>query len=188
MSKKLISLVEKNFEDVVVRHHSRLGNDTIVVERESLHDVIEFLRDDDAAKMNLLRDITAVDYLNRQPRFDVVYVLYSIELKHMFTVRVPLNEDDVSIPSIADLYGCAAWLEREVFDMYGMEFTGHPDLRRVLLYDEFEGYPLRKDYAIQASQPRTEMIEIERDSVEEFLHFVKDKDEDEATTGSRSLD
>ncbi len=186
MAEKLIHMVKTKFEEAVLRHHSRLGNDTVVIEREHLPDVLEYLRDDDATQMDLLRDITAVDYLNRDPRFDVVYVLYSIEHKHMVTVRVPLREDDVEIPSISHLYGCAAWLEREVYDMYGMDFTGHPDLRRVLLYDEFEGYPLRKDYAIQASQPRTELIETERDSVEEFMHFVKDKED--MTTGSRAAD
>lgn len=186
MAEKLIELVKKNFEEAVLRHHSRLGNDTVVIDREKLPEVIEYLRDDDATQMDLIRDITAVDYLHRQPRFDVVYVLYSIQKKHMLTVRVPLAEDDVDLPSIAHLYGCAAWLEREVFDMYGMNFTGHPDLRRVLLYEEFEGYPLRKDYHVQASQPRMELLMAERDSVEEFLHFVKDKDD--TTTGSRAAD
>ena len=184
MSKKLIDLVSKKFGDHVVSSHSRLGNDTVVVKREGLVEVMTYLRDDDACKMNLLRDITAVDYLHRRPRFDVVYILYSIEHKHMLTVRVQLEESDVSIPTLSSLWDVANWLEREVFDMYGMKFTGHPDLRRVLLYEEFEGHPLRKDYATQASQPRVELLKPERDSVEEFLHYVKG----EERSGSRVAD
>lgn len=175
MAKKLIDLVQKKFSDDVLDTHSRLGNDTVIVKRDNLVDIVTFLRDDEATKMNLVRDITAVDYLHRMPRFEVVYVLYSIELKHMLVLRVPLDEDDVKIPSIATVYGVAAWMEREVYDMYGMIFTDHPDLRRVLMYEEFEGHPLRKDYATQASQPRTELLMPERDSVEEFMQFVKDR-------------
>lgn len=185
MAQKLIDLVQTKFPDDVLYSHSRLGNDTVVLKREALVDVMEYLRDDPATKMNLLRDITAVDYLHRVPRFDVVYVLYSIEHKHMLIVRVPLTEDDVQIPSISHVWGCASWLEREVFDMYGMVFTNHPDLRRVLLYEEFEGHPLRKDYATQASQPRVELLKPERDSVEEFVHYVKDKDQ---VSGSRGAE
>jgi len=183
MAKKLIDLVKKTFSDEVLQFHSRLGNDTVVVRRERLPEILQFLRDDQTTQMNFLRDITAVDYLDRSPRFEVVYILYSMSLKHMLTVRVPLEESDVTLPTIEHLYGCAAWLEREVFDMYGMKFAGHPDLRRVLLYEEFEGHPLRKDYATQASQPRLEMLSPERDSVEEFRKFVKDE---EINTGSRA--
>lgn len=183
MAKKLIDIVKKKFGDAVLGSHDRLGNDTVVVARDNVADIIEFLRDDPSTKMNFLRDITAVDYLHRVPRFDVVWILYSIELKHMLVVRVGLEEDDVKCPSIASLYGCAAWMEREVYDMYGVEFTNHPDLRRVLLYEEFEGYPLRKDYAVQASQPRIELRARERDAAEEFLEYVKG----EPAAGSRDL-
>jgi NADH-quinone oxidoreductase subunit C len=175
MAKKLIDLVQKKFPDAVLATHSRLGNDTVVLDRDHLLDVARFLAEDDATKMNLLRDVTAVDYLHRMPRFEVVYILYSIEHKHMLTLRVPLDEDDVKLPTVSSVWGVASWLEREVFDMYGMIFTGHPDLRRVLMYEEFEGHPLRKDYATQASQPRTELLAPERDSVEEFIHFTKDR-------------
>lgn len=173
MAKKLIDVVKQKFGDHVIDSHSRLGNDTVIVERDSIADIVAYLRDEPSTQMNFLRDITAVDYLHRIPRFEVVYVLYSMPLKHQLLIRVPLQEDDVKLPTISHLYGCAAWLEREVYDMYGMQFTGHPDLRRVLLYPEFEGHPLRKDYAQQQSQPRTELRARERDSVEEFNEYVK---------------
>jgi len=181
MSEKLIEIVAEKFPDAVLDSHSRLGNDTVLLDRDALADVVGFLRDDETTKMNLLRDLTAVDYLHRAPRFEVVYVLYSLEFKHQLLVRVPLEEDDVNLPSISHLYGCAAWLEREVYDMYGMIFDDHPDLRRVLMYEEFDGYPLRKDYHIQHSQPRTELLARERDSVEEFNTYVKH----EPAAGSR---
>ncbi len=175
MAKKLIKFVKKHFEDDVIDSHSRLGNDTVVIDSDRLPDIVEKLRDDDKTQMDFLRAITCVDYLHRMPRFEVVYVLYSIEKKHMLTLRVVVDEDDTTIPTISHLYGCAGWNEREVYDMYGIEFEGHPDLRRVLLYEEFEGHPLRKDYDKQASQPRIDLLSRERDSVEEFNVFVKNK-------------
>jgi NADH-quinone oxidoreductase subunit C len=184
MAKKLIDLVEQNFEDYVLDSHSRLGNDTVIIDRDGLVDIVEFLYEDEKTKMNFVRDITAVDYLHREPRFEVVYVLYSIEHKHMLLLRVPLAEDDVKCPTISHVYSVASWLEREVYDMYGIEFTDHPDLRRVLLYEEFEGHPLRKDYHTQAAQPRTELLARERDAVEEFTEYVKG----EEAAGSRGDD
>ncbi len=175
MSKKLIDFVAKHFADEVLDSHSRLGNDTVVLKRDRLPEIVERLRDDESTAMNMLRAITSVDYLNRIPRFEVVYVLYSISKKHMLTLRVVVEEEDCTAPSIHHLYGAAGWMEREVWDMYGVEFDGHPDLRRVLLYEEFEGHPLRKDYAKQASQPRLDLLVRERDSVEEFNVFYKSK-------------
>ncbi len=181
MAKKLIKFVKKHFEDEVLDSHSRRGNDTVVIERERLPDIVEKLRDDDKTQMDFLRAITCVDYMNRVPRFEVVYILYSMEKKHMLTLRVVVNEDDTTVPTISHLYGCAAWTEREVYDMYGIEFDNHPDMRRVLLYEEFEGHPLRKDYDKQAAQPRIDLLSRERDSVEEFNVFVKN----ESSQGSR---
>lgn len=181
MAKELIEFVENHFEDEVLDSHSRLGNDTVVIERDRLPEIVERLRDDDETQMDFLRSITCVDYDNRVPRFEVVYVLYSMEKKHMLTLRVVVDEDDPTVPTISHLYGCASWTEREVYDMYGIEFEDHPDLRRVLLYEEFEGHPLRKDYPKQKGQPRTEFIARERDSVEEFNVYVKG----ESASGSR---
>lgn len=181
MAKRLIKFVKKHFDDEVLDSHSRLGNDTVIIKRDRLAEIVERLRDDDETQMNMLRAITCVDYLHRQPRFEVVYILYSLSKKHMLTLRVVVDEDDCKVPTISHLYGCAGWTEREVWDMYGVEFVDHPDLRRVLLYEEFEGHPLRKDYDKQAAQPRIELLSRERDSVEEFNVFVKNK----SSQGSR---
>lgn len=181
MAKKLIDLVKKQFPKAVVDSHSRLGNDTIVLRPEHLVEVATFLRDDERAKLNLLRDVTAVDYLNRMPRFEVVYILYSIPLKHMLTLRVLVEEETPVVPTLGGVWNISSWLEREVWDMYGIRFEGHADLRRVLLYEEFEGHPLRKDYPIQGSQPRVELLARERDAVEEFKELHKG----ERAVGSR---
>jgi NADH-quinone oxidoreductase subunit C len=181
MAETLIDIVEDEFPDAVLDSHSKRGDDTVTVETSEVPEIIEYLRDDPETKMNLLREISCVDYDNRVPRFEVVYVLYSMQHKHMLIVRTPLEEDDCTAPTISHLYKCASWMEREVFDMYGVEFEDHPDLRRILLYEEFEGHPLRKDYPKQKGQPRTEFRKRERDSVEEFDVYVND----EPAAGSR---
>lgn len=191
MAKKLIDLVKSGVPDAVLDAHSRLGNDTILIRPEHLLEVAGLLKTHERAQINLLRDVTAVDYLHRIPRFEVVYVMYSTELKHMLTVRVLVDEESPKVPTLSGVWKISGWLEREVFDMYGIIFEGHPDLRRVLLYEEFEGHPLRKDYGIQTSQPRIELLARERDSVEEYIHFVKnphaedDGEAAETNTGSR---
>ena len=119
--------------------------------------------------------VGAVRFKRFEPRFEVVYILYSMTHKHMLMVRAPVEQDDCTVPTVSHLYNCAEWIEREVYDMYGIEFVDHPDLRRVLLYEEFEGHPLRKDYEKQKGQPRTEYLAQERDSVEEFDVYVKGK-------------
>ncbi len=111
-------------------------------------------RDDHTAVVAL----TAVDYLKfpgREdgPRFEVVYHLYSLTHNHRLRLKVRVDEDDASAPSVVALWPIANWLEREAWDMFGVRFEGHPDLRRLLMYEEFVGHPLRKDYPISRRQP-----------------------------------
>jgi NADH-quinone oxidoreductase subunit C len=106
----------------------------------------------------MLADLTAVDYLRYPgredgPRFEVVYHLYSLRHNHRLRVKVRLDEDDAVVPTATSLWPIANWLEREVWDMFGIRFDGHPDLRRLLMYEEFVGHPLRKDYPIDRRQP-----------------------------------
>lgn len=173
MSQAALKKVQTKFKSAILDTHNRLGNETVIIRRESLRDLVAFLKADDKLKFDQLSDVTAVDYLHRQPRFEVVYHFYSTGLRHRIRVRVPLEESSVEVDSISDLHKAALWGEREVFDMYGVTFRGHPDLRRILMYDEFEGHPLRKDYPIQRSQPRMELRRRERDAVEEFKHYYQ---------------
>src|SRR5439155_8483808 len=101
----------------------------------------------------ILMDLTAVDYLGRDPRFEVVYHLYSPARRHRVRLKVELDGELPEIDSVADLWASANWYEREAWDLYGIKFRGHPDLRRVLLYEEFVGHPLRKDYPKEKRQP-----------------------------------
>jgi NADH-quinone oxidoreductase subunit C len=137
--------------------HSKLGDQTVVVERGSLLDLMRRLREDPGLSFDQVTDITAVDYIGkRAPRFEVVYHLYSYTLHHRIRVKVPLDESDPSIDSIASIWKGADWPEREVWDLYGIKFNGHPGLRRILMYPEFIGHPLRKDYPIDGRQPLVE--------------------------------
>ena len=158
MSLALIETVKERFGAAVLETHSQVGDDTVVVGSDALLDVVRFLKEDPGAKMEMLVDVTAVDWLGRrEPRFEVVYHLHSLTLKHRLRVKVPLSGDPPSVPSLCGIYKGANWPEREVFDMFGVRFEGHPDLRRILLYEEFEGHPLRKDYPLRGHQPLMDM-------------------------------
>ncbi len=181
MSQDDIKRLERKFRKSIIDTSSRLGMDTALVEKDALREIIQYLRDDEKLVYDFLRELTCVDYLHREPRFEMVYVLYSMSRKKQVVIKVALTEDDPTVDSLHDLYGCANWGEREVWDMYGVRFKGHPDMRRILMYEEFEGHPLRKDYVKQESQPRVELRGPERDSVEEFRTFHQGRD----VTGSR---
>jgi len=112
---------------------------------------MRFLRDE--VDFDMLVDLTAVDYLGCEPRFEVVYHLYATGPNQRLRIKAGVAEEAPEIASLVPLYASANWMEREVFDLYGIRFHGHPDLRRILLYDEFEGHPLRKDYPKERRQP-----------------------------------
>jgi NADH-quinone oxidoreductase subunit C len=131
------------------------GQVRFVVPRGSLLDVARKLRDE--LRFDLLVDITCVDYLHYRgatDRFGMVYLLASTATNERVTVRVFLNEPDLTIPSLTPLWEGANWMEREVWDMFGITFAGHPDHRRILLPDEFTAHPLRKDYPLQGRGER----------------------------------
>ena len=111
------------------------------------------MRDDPRLRFNVLADLTAVDYLGRKPRFDVVYNLLSVPRNDRVRIKVRVDDPNPTVDSVTDLWGIANWFEREVWDMFGIRFAGHPDLKRILLYEEFQGHPLRKDYPIRKRQP-----------------------------------
>jgi NADH-quinone oxidoreductase subunit C len=133
-----------------------LGELTIEVEREQLLPTIEFLRDDPACRFGCLIDICGVDYPERERRFDVVYHLLSPW--HNWRIRVRVTSDEETpVPSLVSLFPAANWFEREAYDLYGILFSGHPDLRRILTDYGFEGHPLRKDF------PLTGFVELRYD-------------------------
>jgi NADH-quinone oxidoreductase subunit C len=132
-----------------------LGDLVVRVAPEQIFEVLKKCKESKSLGFNLLADITAVDWLDSQPeRFEVVYQLLSLSKLWRLTVKVSLSEGKPELASVAPLWNGANFLEREVFDMFGITFVGHPDLRRILLYPEFVGHPLRKDYPVQGKQPR----------------------------------
>jgi NADH-quinone oxidoreductase subunit C len=125
------------------------GDTTIVVPRKVLRSVAEQCRDTEELKFDLLTDATALDRYPMEPRFELNYQLVSIPLRQKLRIRVKLSVDDPVVDSLVPVWKGANWLEREIFDMFGIQFTGHPDLRRILLPDDWEGHPLRKDYPVE---------------------------------------
>jgi NADH-quinone oxidoreductase subunit C len=154
----ILARLRERFGARVLDTHSAHGDHTGVVEREAIVDVLGWCRDDPALRFDMLIDVTAVDYSRfpgREdgPRFEVVYHLYSVPHNHRLRLKVVVEESDPVVPTAARLWPIADWLEREVWDMFGIRFAGHPNLKRLLLYEEFVGHPLRKDYPIERRQP-----------------------------------
>jgi len=139
--------------DAVLATHAQHGDATATIAAPRLVELLRFLRDDADCAFEMLTDLTVVDRLGEEPRFEVVYHLYSIAKNQRVRLKVGVPEGEPAVASATDLYLSANWMEREAFDLYGIHFDGHPDLRRILLYEEFEGHPLRKDYPKQKRQP-----------------------------------
>lgn len=137
---------------------------TVTVSPSSLVSFVEFLKTDGACKFSSLVDITAVDYPSRQKRFDIVYHFLSMYQNHRIRLRVAIREEDM-MPSIMPVFPAANWFEREIFDMFGILFSGHPDLRRILTDYGFRGYPLRKDF------PTTGYTEVRYDEVQKRVVY-----------------
>src|SRR5262249_50757750 len=129
MSQAALDRLKERFGDAVTSTHSQHGDDTAVVTRDKLREVIAFLRDD--LTFNMPSDLTCVHHYGREPRFEVVYHLHSLSTKKRIRVKVPVPEEDPTVDSVVSLYPGFNWFEREVWDMYGIRFAGHPDLRRL---------------------------------------------------------
>jgi NADH-quinone oxidoreductase subunit C len=155
VSKKVVARLEQHFGARILERSDFRGDDTVVVAPSTWREVAAFLKTDAETSMSQFIDITAVDYPEREPalpRFDVILHLRSLEKGHRITLKTRLRDGE-ELDSLTSLWRGADWTEREVFDMFGIRFRGHPDLRRILMYDEFEGHPLRKDYPIERVQP-----------------------------------
>ncbi|MBI3768091.1 MAG: NADH-quinone oxidoreductase subunit C [Deltaproteobacteria bacterium] len=149
----VLALLRERFPEAVLATHAYRGDATAEVAPASLLEVCTFLRDDPALAFDFLVDVTAVDYIGSVPRFEVVYHLYSLPRNHRVRLKARVPEESPRIASVTSIWRGANWLERETFDMYGIHFEGHPDLRRIYLYEEFQGHPLRKDYPKEKRQP-----------------------------------
>jgi NADH-quinone oxidoreductase subunit C len=150
MAQTLVALLQARFPDAVLECHALRGDETVVVDAARWREIARLLRDSTESQLDMLVDLTAVDYPERSPRFEVVAHFLSLRLGHRLRLKARV---DAEIDSLCQLWASANWLERECFDMFGVRFLGHPDLRRILMYPEFEGHPLRKDYPADRTQP-----------------------------------
>ncbi len=152
--------VQEQFSKDIIETHAFRGDETVVVRPEALKSVARFLKETPELDFNFLMDLTAVDYLfyaggriQKEFRFEVVYHFFSLKYNHRIRIKVQLGEQAPQVDTLTDLWPGANWYEREVFDMFGIKFVGHPDLRRILMYEEFKGHALRKDYPFNKRQP-----------------------------------
>lgn len=156
MSERVLSVLKETFGAAIVETHSQFGDDTAVIEPSKWKAVCRFLRDEPSMAFDMLVDLCAVDYPERLPRAEVVLHLYSVARGHRVRLKARVGDEDMAgaeLDTVTDVWSGANWLEREVYDMSGVTFRGHPDLRRILMYPEFEGHPLLKDYPAQRTQP-----------------------------------
>jgi NADH-quinone oxidoreductase subunit C len=155
MSKQVLLLLQQRFGEKVLAVDSFRGDDEALIAPEAWHEVALYLRDDPECAMDHFIDLTAVDYPEREPevpRFDVLVFVRSSRKNHRVRLKTHVG-DGLLLESLTSVWPGTDWPEREVYDLFGVRFQNHPDLRRILMYDEFVGHPLRKDYPIQQTQP-----------------------------------
>lgn len=148
--------LKSRFPNVVTETADQKGDLTAYIRKEGLRSMAQTLRDDAAFRFDLLLEIFAVDYLHweeKENRFEVIYSLFSTELNHRLFLKVPVSEREPRIDSVISVWPAADWFERETWDMFGVSFDGHPNLKRLLMYEGFVGHALRKDYPYNKRQP-----------------------------------
>lgn len=156
MSKQVIEKLKAKFGAAILETHDFLGDDTAVIDPPAWREVCTFLRKDPAMDFDMFVDLCGVDYPNRVPRMEVVLHLYSTTKRHRVRLKARVGDEEMEgaeLDSIAAIWPGANWFERECFDMSGVTFKGHPDLRRILMYPEFQGHPLQKTYPANKTQP-----------------------------------
>lgn len=158
----VLQKLQANYADALLAHEETRDGAAVVVGKDDAYALLEYLKTDAELAYTYLVDVTAVDNSQLEPelvkydyaRFMVVYHLYSYGGHCRLRVKVPVHERDLRVRSVTSLWRCANWLERETYDMFGIAFEGHPALRRILMPDDFEGYPLRKDYPLRGRGER----------------------------------
>ena len=148
--------VQKKYPDAVEQVSDLSGQPLVIAKRETIRRLCDSLKKDPAFQFDLLMDLFGVDFLHWEEkalRFEVVYQLYSSVTHHRLFIKVLVPEKGASVDSVTPVWPAANWYERETWDMFGISFNGHPDLKRILMYEEFKGHALRKDYPYNKRQP-----------------------------------
>ncbi len=163
MAERAVEKLTAHFPDMFFEVRRFRDELTVYVPREQIVTVATFLKADEELCYNYLSDLNGNDWLDREPRFEVIYHLYSLQHFTRLRLKVRVPEDDCTCPTITAVWGTANWHERETFDLFGIEFIGHPSLRRILLPEEWEGFPLRQDEEIGWEEPEFTVRKIQRD-------------------------
>ena len=145
--------LKAKFGDSIIEQNYFRDELTFVVEKESLLDMLQFIRSESDLRYVFLTDLTATDWPDRKERHEVVYLLYSFESHTYIRLKVRCREGE-RIPTVTQMWETANWLEREVYDLFGVEFEGHPDMTRILMWEDFEGHPLQRDYPLTYEIPK----------------------------------
>ncbi len=147
MNDTILEKLKEKFAESILEVSEFKDELCVVARKENIVPVCQFLRDDPELVFNFLSDVCGADWPERKPRFEVVYNLYSVSKNHRVRLKVRVDDGE-SVPSVTSVWSAANWHEREVFDMFGIRFDGHPDLRRILMSEDWEGHPLRKDFPL----------------------------------------
>lgn len=150
---KILEDLREKFSENIVDISTQFGDDIILIKKEALLDIANFLKEEPYS-FTMLLDLTCVDFMGEDERFEMVYQFFSLSHKLRLRFKARLPESACQIDSLTPVFRNANWLEREVYDMFGVHFSGHPYLRRLFMYDGFEGHPLRKDYPLRKQQPK----------------------------------
>lgn len=143
-----IAKLKENYPNALLEVSTFRGEITVRIPKQDLYEICRFLHSNPELQYYMLTDLCGVDLFPNNPRFEVVYLLYSFKLNHRLRLKVNVREGE-SVPSVESIWKAANWLEREVYDLFGITFENHPDLRRILLWDGYEGHPLRKDFPVE---------------------------------------
>ncbi len=142
-------ILKENFSDEILSVNYNLGELTITLRKNKILEICKFLHDNKELSYDFLTDLCGVDYFPHAPRFGVVYHLYSFKNNNRLRLKVYIDIEELTVNSVESVWKTANWFEREAFDMFGIKFIGHPFLRRILMPDDWEGHPLRKDYPLK---------------------------------------
>lgn len=148
MKDKILEKFQTHLKESIVSINKFREELTVTVKKSDIVSVCKFLRDDNDLQFDSLRDVCGADYSRLKDRFEVVYNLYSLKNKYRFRIKVKVDESDIHVPSVTEVWSTADWHERETYDMFGIIFDNHPDLRRIYMPEEFEYHPLRKDFPL----------------------------------------
>ena len=152
--------LQTKFQDNILNIEEFRDQVSVFVNKSAITDICTYLRDEPTLTFDFLRDITAVDWLDKKtPRFEVIYHLFSINNRNMIRLKAPVEEDSCQIESVVHIWRGADWHERECYDLFGISFKGHPDHRRILLPEDWEGHPLRKDYPVAGPEKEWPVFE-----------------------------